>query len=60
MLFFIIFYLFIILGCTVCIVLNVLNKNIYNSIIFLILLINTCSNFALNFRRKYIKSLNGG
>lgn len=60
MFFFVVFYLIVILTCAVCVVINILNKNVYNSIIFLVLLINTCSNFAINFRRKYIKSLNGG
>jgi hypothetical protein len=60
MFFFVIFYLLIILTCIVCSILNILNKNVYSSIIFIVLLINTCSNFAINFRRKYMKSLNGG
>jgi len=60
MFFFVIFYLLIILTCIVCAILNILNKNVYSSIIFIVLLINTCSNFAINFRRKYMKSLNGG
>jgi hypothetical protein len=60
MLFKIFFDLIIILTCIIFFIVNIINKNYMNSVIFFILLINSFSNFTTNFRRNYIKSLNGG
>lgn len=60
MLFRIFFDLIIIITCITFCIINIINKNYMNVIVFFILLVNNCSNFMINFRRNYIKSLNGG